>query len=715
MTMLKKIALILAITAGTLAGVSCSNISMSDDGGGYTVTITNGTGGYLSSLQVGETVCSDVAPDATCVATYNYRPVDLEITYTGKQVLGYPAAADVYTNKIERTPEVGTTSYEETLVLEDSWVSVWVENTSESYAVDMLSIGNAITNNVTDESLFFSGNTVSTYLDNSNIIDPAGIAFEVDGSPINASVNVAGEITGSDIRDTGFLNFKTGGIFFQLNNPSPPSVTINYSYRPGGEYTGVTNEEIGFANVDTEVSGNLANVGVSNVKIYATVAGEKLSHSVPAKEGNPEEDLTVSAGKATLLNNSSNGAWILKNSVTLKGDSEILATDDGAGKLVPVDERLDPEGTHTIDYSKGKISIELATGVTISDYTITYQYIKALNHNLLRVPKADTLIIKEGDTVIATDKISEDTTNIGLLEGDSVRTNVSSINYTTGELDLMLYTERYDVNVLSGPVTVEYAYKIGEGTGSGENVSLTGNGISTGTVNTLTGAINFSFNTTSVSAPADQNGDGIFAEHTITALHCDYHFPYAVHVEDNFPNLSAAIDAAEVLTFDADTRIVNTMLAHKHVDQSNAVTIKAKYTEPDGTGEEEFTISAVAPSGGATGVLNDGTSDVGTINYATGRVTFTVPDPADSSYVLSSVTVEAYNYFTANSSNKTWAGFFKKSTFESKSFFVMNMTDANTIAHYCEFTDDDFYYEANDSGSLILNLICGKNDYWSAP
>ncbi len=630
--MLKKIALILAITAGTLAGVSCSNISMSDDGGGYTVTITNGTGGYLSSLQVGETVCSDVAPDATCVATYNYRPVDLEITYTGKQVLGYPAAADVYTNKIERTPEVGTTSYEETLVLEDSWVSVWVENTSESYAVDLLGIGVA-----------------------STPADPF----------------------------SGFADLT--------------------SY---GEYTGVTNEEIGFANIDTEVSGTLANTGISNLKIYASVTGEQLTHDVE------DEALTVSfsdkIGQGTLGKNNSVYCVVMRNSVIIKGDDTVIAEDDGNGNLVSSGGYLDTAGTNSIDYNTGEVTFTFVDSPGYGSYSVSYRYLESIKYQLKQMPKKGTVKIKSNGTVIAEEVINDDGDYI--LKGDDIATNCR-VHYTDPDgipgdgfdAQDLAFTFIGALNMedkakFPEHITVEYAYEIGnDNAGSLEGAG----GIDTGTIDYDTGVYTFTFDTGEIDA-----------EHTVTALHCDYHFPYAVNIDTNFAEPSVATDGAETLVFDADMKTVNTKLAHQHVDTAHAVTIWARYSDPTGAGaDEDIQIDANL----TTGRLLNGATDVGSINFTTGRVTFTVPDPLDSSYVLSSVWADTYNYFVAGSSNKTWAGFFKKSTFESKSFFVMNMTDANTIAHYCEFTDDDFYYEANDSGSLILNLICGKDDYWSAP
>ncbi len=463
-------------------------------------------------------------------------------------------------------------------------------------------------------------------------------------------------------------------------------------------YGGITNDEIEFGDVASAVSGVIDTPGGSNIEFYATVTGEQLTHDVTA------EDIADNI----LDNNETNDpvAMIIKKSVTLTGVSSglgtVIATDDGDGNLTPVGGLIEAGGT--INYKSGAVSYTL-TGGPYDSVEASYKYITYHGYVPANVPAEGSIVIKMGATIIAQEVYDTDNEKYK-LSGTDVKASMSEYDYVNDKLYLLLQDDMYTTDRITDDLVIEYSYKIGAdndaGTAEVETGSIEGAGFETDTTNYIinyaTGEYTFKIDTTAFENVI--NG----YNHTITGLYANYHFPYAQAIVDNIGD-ATALAANENIAFTAETRTATAYLANRLIT-TGTVSITAQFDDGAGSPVDVTIVDNVAD-----GILSDSadSSTVGSIDYDSGKITLTVPDAgASAGFTMTGLWASAYTYQVAASSNKAWAGFVKKSDLSgSNGIYVLDMSTPSTVDGHWAFPDVDYLYDTNESGSTVLNLICG--------
>lgn len=454
------------------------------------------------------------------------------------------------------------------------------------------------------------------------------------------------------------------------------------------EYQGVTGEAIAYTNLD-DIDGSINSTDSGYFSIYARVTGEQVTHDVSGED--PSDGTLDFNLYSTVV------AVILKKSVVLYDDQTgtptEIARDDGNGKFVSAEGILDTGASNTINYDTGALSYTFdAAYDTPGTITVGYRGVTGWEWPLENTPVQGSIVVKMGDQVVAQEVYDTDDEKY-TLSGDLIISNMSEYDYTGNTLTMLLASDAATMDVLTDHLVIEYAYLVasdddGSGTIDGSDTRLSGQ---TGTIDYSTGEY------TDLFLDANYFASRTAYPHTVTALYANYHAPYVKAITDNIGE-AATFSGTEAITFDAATRTVEAYLANRIIT-AGSITIEATF---DG--------GTVVITGDADGVLSGDTpaGDVGYIDYASGKVKFSLPDDTyRTGETLISLNATAYEYhLVTDSTNKAWAGFFEKDDIDGNGIYVLDMNGPAALDGHWLFTNFDFLYDTNSAGSTVLNLVC---------
>lgn len=656
--------------------------------GGFSFTLVNDTGGAIKAVMLDEYECGDMAPGDSCRSVYKYRPWDVVVSYTtgGERGIG-----ESFEKKASVETEPGS-SFTHSLKMESDYVAVWVNNNS------------------------------------ARIVDAAGINFTGTGAPSGIDQF---EAVSEDIKvyenmavDTSTQVFSTtlsSSLSQNQNTIIPGTVTVNYEALDQAlelDAVMVTSEDLNQnINIEGEVltpeglviSQNLAipehsKVIGGTVYLYMEGIGHELTKddsggSLYTSSGYVKADpvptveyltgalsLTLNvdpAGKAVTANyeySTKNITRTLAHKnikpgtlIIYKGATQIGEDSAGDGTIIDSGGG-EITGTGTVDYAEGTVSFMLNDFSETDNITCSYEYYaKTITMDIGDDIKSGSLVVKVNGTAAGTDSDNDDGT--GTISGEGISSG--TINYSTGALTLELTTHPGYASYNTA-VTGDYSYKIAGDDGSGAITS------STGKIDGSAGASN----------AIDYDTGGIEFALTSDMLNTSVNLRYRYQVPLAKKTTGTQVDVTAPFTVSSGTDVVEGTILLP--EGSFLVPASAAFSVDDGSGAIPFTsYSEVIGNSGCAAVSADQIGVPGTVNFTTGEVSFTLFNNFGTNPVVSCI----YSHVTAG--ERLFLGFFKKS--ETNNITIMDLNGAS-IEEYWKFDSLGDLIMQNETGSNILEL-----------
>ncbi|TAL36650.1 MAG: hypothetical protein EPN93_07440 [Spirochaetes bacterium] len=642
--------------------VSCFDaVKLNESGDArYRFVLYNRTEGYLKSARIDTTVCGAMAPNQSCTAAYEYRPLDVEVSYESETVA---AVSEGVSKTLTVTTTDGIEEDVYNLALPDTHFSLWVTNYHTSREINMVGMNYTANSGITlddfakktalinfqgedlthtgptvsdtllhtgivagstsvyaqvkgtgfsvtaaAESLSVTGTDVSDTLANAHIVEGSLVVY-VDGIQV-AATDAGGTITGSGLASNGTLDYETGAIAFSLSAAPLTGVTCDYRYT---DTTGV----------------------------------------VIAKRGN----------------------GIRGGSLVIRVNGTEIGRDNGSGSISGTG--IDSAQAHTINYASGAITFTVKDPLDGSAVTCDY---------LAKIGGTDA---------------------VGVISGTGIE-GTGTIDYGTGAIALVT-TAEYDPG--TGEMIIDYRAPFakawtggtwGDATGvSGETLSFSGTAVS----DTLLHVEGLMANNDALTVYAGVPGE-ILANTAETVSDTLVRAPrtgsivvrvagQTVGTDDGAGNISGT-GISGTGTVNYSTREINlTLTANPGTD-----TVTCDYLFAAGT--------AAAPVDGYRNISGAGISGTGKLNCITGAISLTLAADPGTPGVL----VEYSYRVPVIPPERCWIGFYEIGGISSAYALDLDVP-GSAVEHYfmlADYPEVKSEFAATRYGTKILDLVCGANN-----